>query len=81
MSHRCSSDFESVPGTSTIRQGFPVGVPDDSTAYYNRAHTNDEVDLFTSREFQDWRIQGELKCTRNSVVSSQTEAHMQGTLD
>ena len=81
MHHRCSNDFETVPGTTTSRQGFPVGVPDDSTAYKNWAHTNDDIDMFTSREFQDWRIQGELKCNRRSVVSSQTEAHMQGTLD
>ena len=80
MPHRCSSDFEFVPGTTTNRQGFPVGVADDSSAFSNLAYVNEEVDMFLSREFQDYRIQGQIKCSRNSVVSSQYEAHMAGTL-
>ena len=79
MPHRCSSDFEFVPGTDTKRQGFPVGVADSSGAFDNLAYVNEEIDMFTSREFQDYRIQGEIKCSRNSVVSSQYEAHMAGT--
>lgn len=79
MPHRCSSDFEFVPGSASKRQGFPVGVPDSTEAFSNLSYVNEEIDMFLSREFQDYRIQGQIKCNRNSVVSSQYEAHMAGT--
>lgn len=80
MPHRCSSDFEFVPGSSTKRQGFPVGIPDTDDALNNLAHVNEEVDMFLSREFQDYRIMGMIKCERQSTVFSQYESHMAGTI-
>ena len=78
--NRCSSDFEFLPGTEVARTGFPVGVPDNSTAFKNYAHTNDEIDLFTSREYQDWRIQGRLEMDRQSVVQSERKSQMSGII-
>ena len=69
-----------VPGTATQRQGFPVGVSENEVAFKNLAYVNEEIDMFTSREFQDWRIQGMIRCDRQSTVHSQFEAHMAGTL-